>query len=131
MKVSELAYERVVTCDLCGRDFIVNQKFSRAKRCPECAISIRQGGEQEGFRHRTIIGRRGKRVSNLDTLAREAKKYGLSYGKYVGLKRAGYKVRAAEESQPITHSWDDWIDSLYRTVSACKARAEKQSICHC
>lgn len=31
MKVSELAYERVVTCDLCGRDFVVTQKFSHAQ----------------------------------------------------------------------------------------------------
>ena len=131
MKVSEIVYNHTVTCELCGRDFVVNSKFSRAKRCPECVISIRSGIKREGFRHKSIIGKWKVHVSNLDTLAREAKKYGLSYGKYVGLKRAGYKVRAAEESQPITHSWDDWIDSLYRTVSACKARAEKQSICHC
>lgn len=119
--------KRIIICELCGQEFEVENKHSRTKRCPECRIVIRSG-IRRGMTHT----RRKKRfVSKLDTLAREAKKYGLSYGKYVGLKRAGYKVRAAEESQPITHSWDDWIDSLYRTVSACKARAEKQSICHC
>lgn len=124
MKVSELAYERVVTCDLCGRDFIVNQKFSRAKRCPECAISIRQGGEQEGFRHRTIIGRREKRVSKLDTLAMEARTYGLSYGQYVALKKQGCKIQPRQVNVKYVRS--DWFDLIYATVAACKARAERR-----
>ena len=125
MKVSEIVYSRTVTCELCGRDFVVNSKFSRAKRCPECVISIRNGIKREGFRHKSIIGKRKVHVSNLDTLVREAKEYGMSYGKYVSLKRAGYKV------EPIYNvgtnpAWEAWCAELYAIVAACKARAE----CH-
>ena len=124
MKVSELAYERVVTCELCGRDFIVTQKFSRAKRCPECVISIKRGGTKEGFRHQSIIGKRKKRVSNLDTLAMEAKTYGLSYGKYVALKKQGCKIKPRRVNVKYVRS--DWFDLIYATVEACRRRAENR-----
>lgn len=124
MKVSEIVYNRTVTCELCGRDFVVNSKFSRAKRCPECVISIRGGIKREGFRHKSIIGKRKVHVSKLDTLVREAKEYGMSYGKYVSLKRAGYKVEPITYNVGTNPAWEAWCAKLYAIVAACKARAE-------
>ena len=126
MKVSEITYNRTVTCELCGRDFVVNSKFSRAKRCPECVISIRSGIKREGFHHKSIIGKRKVHVSKLDTLIREAKEYGMSYGKYVSLKRAGYKVEPITYTVGTNPAWEAWQAELYAIVAACKARAE----CH-
>ena len=126
MKVSEIVYNRTVTCELCGRDFVVNSKFSRAKRCPECVISIRSGIKREGFRHKSIIGKRKAYVSKLDTLIREAKEYGMSYGKYVSLKRAGYKVEPITYNVGTNPAWEAWRAELYAIVAACRARAE----CH-
>ena len=127
MKVSEIVYSRTITCELCGRDFVVNSKFSRAKRCPECVISIRSGIKREGFRHnKSIIGKRKVHVSKLDTLVREAKEYGMSYGKYVSLKRAGYKVEPITYNVGTNPAWEAWCAKLYAIVAACKARAE----CH-
>ena len=126
MKVSEIIYNRTVTCELCGRDFVVNSKFSRAKRCPECVISIRSGIKREGFRHKSVIGRRKMHVSNLDTLAQEAKEYGMSYGKYVSLKRAGYKVEPVTWNDGTNPAWEAWRAELYAIVQRAKKRAE----CH-
>lgn len=126
MKVSEIIYNRIVTCELCGRDFVVNSKFSRAKRCPECVMSIRSGIKREGFRHKSIIGKRKVHVSKLDTLVKEAKEYGMSYGKYVSLKMAGYKVEPITYNVGTNPAWEAWRAELYEIVAACKARAE----CH-
>ena len=126
MKVSELAYERVVTCDLCGRDFVVTQKFSHAKRCPECKISIRNGEKREGFRHQSIIGKRKKRVSKLDTLAMEAKQYGLSYGQYTALRAAGYTIRPRQTGTYINLAMQEWLATLYEIVAAGRRRAENR-----
>lgn len=38
MKVSELAFKRILKCELCGCEFVINNKLSRTKRCPECAV---------------------------------------------------------------------------------------------
>ena len=85
--MEEQTYERTVTCELCGREFKVRSKYSRAKRCPGCMISIRYGRHvAEGEEMPT---RKRRHVSQLDELAREAKEYGLSYGKYVALLRTG------------------------------------------
>lgn len=127
MKVSEIVYNRTVTCELCGRDFVVNSKFSRAKRCPECVISIRNGIKHEGFRHKSIIGKRKVHVSKLDTLVKEAKEYGMSYGRYVSLKRAGYKVEPITYNVGTNPAWEAWCAELYAIVAACKARAESHA----
>lgn len=126
MKTSEIVCNRTVTCELCGRDFVVTSKFSRAKRCPECVISIRNGEKHEGFSHKSIIGKRKVNVSKLDTLAREAKEHGMSYGKYVSLKRAGYKVEPITYNVGTNPAWEAWRTELYAIVAAGKARAE----CH-
>jgi ribosomal protein L37AE/L43A len=123
MKISELTSERVMTCELCGRDFVAKDK-SRAIRCPECAVVIRKGNKQEGFRHQQLFEPRKMRVSNLDTLVREAKKYGLSYGQYVSLKAAGYKVKQRNRTEGINPAWQEWKEKMYATVAACRARAE-------
>lgn len=125
MKISELASERIMTCELCGRSFVAKNK-SRAKRCPECAISIRTGigAKQAGFRHQKLFAPRKKRVSNLDTLVREAKAYGLSYGQYVSLKAAGYEIKPRNRTEGINPAWQDWKEKMYATVAACRARAE-------
>lgn len=73
MKVSELAFERIVKCELCGCEFVIRNKMSRVKRCPECAIVIQKGNKQEGFRRQNLSAPRKKRVSKLDTLVREAR----------------------------------------------------------
>ena len=125
MKISELASERILTCELCGRDFVAKDK-SRAKRCPECAITIRNGAvvKQEGFRHQKLFGPRKKHVSKLDTLVKEAKANGLSYGQYVSLKAAGYKIEPRNRTEGINPAWQEWKEKMYDTVAACKARAE-------
>lgn len=124
MKVSEIVYNRIVICELCGRDFVVNSKFSRVKRCSECVISIRSGVKREGFRHKSIIVKRKVHVSKLDTLIREAKEYGLSYGQYVSLKAAGYEIKPRNRTEGINTAWLEWKEKMYATVAACKARAE-------
>lgn len=123
MKISELTSERVMTCELCGRDFVAKDK-SRARRCPECAVVIRKGNKQEGFRHQQLFEPRKRRVSNLDTLVREAKEYGLSYGQYVSMKAAGYKITPRNRTEGINPAWQEWKEKMYATVAACKARAE-------
>lgn len=124
MKVSEIVYNRTVICELCGRDFVVNSKFSRAKRCPECVISIRGSIKREGFRHKSIIGKRKVHVSKLDTLAREARSYGMSYGKYIGLKRAGCKLKKPQNKVTPAQKEEEWISELYAIVDAGRRRAE-------
>lgn len=124
MKISELASERVITCELCGRGFVVRNNLSRTKRCPECAVVIRKGNKQEGFRHQQLFEPRKKRVSNLDTLVREAKEYGLSYGQYVSLKAAGHKITPRNRTEGINPAWQEWKEKMYATVAACRARAE-------
>ena len=125
MKVSELAFERIVKCELCGREFVIRNKLSRVKRCPECAVVIRKGNKQEGFRHQQLFEPRKRRVSNLDTLVREAKEYGLSYGQYVSMKAAGYKITPRNRTEGINPAWQEWKEKMYATVAACRARAEK------
>ena len=117
----EAAYRRIATCELCGQKFTVTCKTSRPKRCPECTTAI------TGRRTKGMINVKGKRnVSKLDTTLKEAKKYGLSYGKYVGLKKAGYKLKAQKTNTNIIHHEDDWIASLYATVAACKKRTTRR-----
>ena len=88
--MEEQTYERIATCELCGREFKIKSKYSRAKRCPVCMISIRYGRHvAEG---EEIPARKRRHVSQLDELAREAKEYGLSYGKYVALLRTGTRA---------------------------------------
>lgn len=116
-----MEYKRIVICELCGHRFEVTNKYNRSKRCPECRRSIRSG-----IRQKETTNKEKTCVSNLDTLAREAKKYGLTYGKYVGLKRAGYKMMHKHSKKTITHSWDEWIADLYRIVDAGKERVYTQ-----
>lgn len=81
-------YRRVQRCELCGQEFVITNKFSRAKRCTECLLSIKYGRhckeeEKKGTRKAIKLP---KNVSNLDTLARLAKEQGISYGQYIALQ---------------------------------------------
>lgn len=116
-----MEYKRIVICELCGHRFEVTNKYNRSKRCPECRRRIRSG-----IRQKETASKEKTCVSNLDTLAREAKKYGLTYGKYVGLKRAGYKMVHKHSKETITHSWDEWIADLYRIANVGKERGYTQ-----
>lgn len=128
MKVSELAdYKRVVTCKLCGCEFEVTNRRSHSRRCPACTanmncIASHKARRHEGHRWGGAFRPEKKRVSNLDTLVREAKEYGLSYGQYVSLKAAGYKVKPRNRTKGINPAWQEWKEKIYATVAACKAR---------
>ncbi len=116
-------YTRTKICELCGEEFTITQTFSRAKRCPKCAIVIRNG-RIEAYEEKKRIHKKHVGVSKLDTLAREAKSYGLSYGQYVTLKWAGYKIRPVVKDNGVNLAWKAWKDEIYGIVEACKARAE-------
>lgn len=119
-KSNNVPYERAVKCELCGAEFTITNKYCRAKRCPACTEKIRNGSDIEEK------GRKKKiHVSKLDTLASEAKAYGMSYGKYVSLKAQGYQFRKpTPQAGCENHAWQDWRDKMYATVMACKERAE-------
>ena len=129
MKVSELAeYKRVVTCKLCGCEFEVANRRSHPKRCPACTANINciashKAKQHEGRRWGGVFRPEKKRVSNLDTLVREAKEYGLSYGRYVSLKAAGCEVKPQNRGKGINPAWQEWKERIYATVAACKVRA--------
>ena len=82
------SYKRVQRCELCGQEFLITKKFSRAKRCTECLMSIKYGRkckEEEKKGTRKVI-KLAKNVSKLDTLAALAKEQGMSYGQYIALQ---------------------------------------------
>lgn len=83
--MEEELYKKIVICELCGQEFAITNKHNqRTKRCPECYERI-YSKKQEGTHMLEMLP--VKRKPNLDRLAREAKACGMSYGKYVALKR--------------------------------------------
>lgn len=62
------------------------------------------------------------KVSNLDVLARQARRYGLSYGQYVGMKRAGYQIRSIKKKVAIDYREEEWIAGLYAIVERGRKR---------
>lgn len=119
--MKEAAYERIAVCTLCGQQFKVKCKTSRPRRCPECSAAI------AGRRYKGADSVRKKRkVSNLDTLAREARECGLSYGKYVGLKKAGFKIKPMKQAA-LARREEGWIEELYAIVAAGRRRAKEKT----
>lgn len=116
-------YERVEICEICGQNFKVTSKHSHPKRCPECAAAI------TGRRAAEVIVMKKKRskVSNLDVLARQARRYGLSYGQYVGMKRAGYRIRPIKKKVAIDYREEEWIAGLYAIVERGRKRKLSES----
>lgn len=83
----EEGYKKIVTCELCGQEFAITNKHNhRTKRCPECHGRI-YCQKQTGTRMVEREPAKVKRKSKLDRLAAEAKAHGISYGKYMALKR--------------------------------------------
>lgn len=115
-------YERTIVCELCGQQFKVTNKHSRPKRCPECAAAITGRHYEAGSR------KKKRNVSELDTLAREARSYNMSYGKYMGLKRAGYKMKRPQKNMPAINRADEWRQELYAIVEQCRYRTERRGL---
>ena len=80
-------YERIMTCELCGQQFVITNKHNRrTKRCPECRRQITGCRIAEAA---AIKPESPRHVSRLNALAREARQRGISYGHYMALKRMG------------------------------------------
>ena len=82
----EEPYEKIMTCELCGQQFVITNKYSRSKRCPECREQITSRRITEAA---AIKPEAPRHISRLNALAREARQRGISYGYYVALKRMG------------------------------------------
>lgn len=81
----EEGYKKIVICELCGQEFAITNKHNhRTTKCPECYERI-YCQKQHGTH--MLETQPVKRKSNLDRLAAEAKAHGISYGKYMALKR--------------------------------------------
>ena len=115
-------YKRIVTCELCGQQFEIENKHVRSRRCPDCRMAIR--GEIRRCATRTR--RKKPLVSKLDTLAREARECGLSYGKYVALKKAGFKIKPMKQVV-LARREEGWIAELYAIVAAGRRRAKEKT----
>lgn len=65
---------------------------------------------EEGLR---IARRRKKNQNRIDDLCRKAEKVGLSYGYYVGLKRAGFVIIPKHDDKPYKDPHHTaWIQKL-------------------
>lgn len=104
-------------CSLCGREYTNDSGHSR--RCPDCRSII--SGRRKG---RVEIVQQRKETSLAEDAA-TAKRYGMSYGRYVALRAAGMEIKKENEAAPVNMAWEDWKEHLYSIINTEK-NAEKK-----
>ena len=111
-------------CLVCGEGFLGG---GNAKFCPACREKI-HSGEIDTVSLLGQIERRRKvyRKSQIEERLREAAYYGLSYGKYVALRAAGFPIQRVPKHTYVNPSLEDWMRVIYQTVAECKARTLRQ-----